>query len=320
MTNRYQLYCITEDDNITISQETPPIICPNDSRHDINLDSVIILDGVAGNGMLFGNGIDGSVTIEGKDVSLSEDMYFDNLTIDGANLYTNGYRVFVSSTTTFLNGGCIVANGTDANSRNGAMNGTNGVYASGTSGGTSSGSQVNGSPGETAAEFSIGGRGGSGGSGRNGITPLIGGNGGTTNDIPAQEGGFKLLYTPNGAMAARTLSGALICGGTGGGSGAGGGTALGGGGGAGGNVLFIASYRIDIIDGGFAANGGAGANGIGGNSGGGGGGGGGCVIIITTEGLDKRTISVSGGVGGLGTGTGSRGSNGNDGKIFVLLV
>ena len=53
--------------------------------------------------LVFGNGEDGDVTIS-ADTSLSEDMYYNNLTIDaGKTLNPNGWRVFVKNTLT-LNG------------------------------------------------------------------------------------------------------------------------------------------------------------------------------------------------------------------------
>lgn len=49
---------------------------------------------------LFGNGIDGDVTIS-TNVFLSRDMYYNNLTVDsGYTLFTNGFRVFVKGTLT----------------------------------------------------------------------------------------------------------------------------------------------------------------------------------------------------------------------------
>ena len=50
--------------------------------------------------LVFGNGEDGDVTIS-ADTSLSEDMYYNNLTVNsGTNLVTNGFRVFVKETLT----------------------------------------------------------------------------------------------------------------------------------------------------------------------------------------------------------------------------
>ena len=53
--------------------------------------------------LVFGNGEDGNVTIT-SDTSLTEDMYYSNLTIaEGATLNPNGFRVFVKNKLT-LNG------------------------------------------------------------------------------------------------------------------------------------------------------------------------------------------------------------------------
>ena len=47
---------------------------------------------------VYGPGTDGNVTITGT-VSLNRDMYYNNLTVlSGAQLDTNGYRVFVKDT------------------------------------------------------------------------------------------------------------------------------------------------------------------------------------------------------------------------------
>lgn len=64
-----------------------------------------------GNDSIYGNGGDGNVTIT-SNVTLSRDMYYDNLTINlGGFLNTNGYKVFVKNTFTH-NGGIGIPNGT----------------------------------------------------------------------------------------------------------------------------------------------------------------------------------------------------------------
>ncbi len=75
--------------------------------------------------MLFGNGEDGDVTIS-ADTSLSEDMYYSNLTIDsGKTLNPNGWRVFVKNTLT-LNGDLGVKESVASVSA-GSLSGTVGV-------------------------------------------------------------------------------------------------------------------------------------------------------------------------------------------------
>jgi hypothetical protein len=75
--------------------------------------------------MLFGNGEDGDVTIS-ADTSLSEDMYYNNLTIDsGKTLNPNGWRVFVKNTLT-LNGDLGIKESVTSVSA-GSLSGTVGV-------------------------------------------------------------------------------------------------------------------------------------------------------------------------------------------------
>lgn len=53
-----------------------------------------------GTDKVFGNGIDGNVTIS-TNTSLSRDMYYNTLTVDsGITLFTNGFKIFVKETLT----------------------------------------------------------------------------------------------------------------------------------------------------------------------------------------------------------------------------
>jgi hypothetical protein len=57
-----------------------------------------------GNNAVYGDGSDGDVVITGNPITLTSDMYYNNLTINsGAFLLTNGFRVFVKNTLT-ING------------------------------------------------------------------------------------------------------------------------------------------------------------------------------------------------------------------------
>ena len=68
-----------------------------------------------GNDSVYGMGNDGDVVIS-TNVSLTRDMYYNNLTIDnGFHLNTNGYKVFVKNTFT-LNGSIGVTAGTSISS------------------------------------------------------------------------------------------------------------------------------------------------------------------------------------------------------------
>jgi hypothetical protein len=62
----------------------------------------------AGNDAIYGNGMDGDVTISTDVTITSGDMYYNNLTITGTGfLRTNGFRVFVRNTLTINSGGQI---------------------------------------------------------------------------------------------------------------------------------------------------------------------------------------------------------------------
>lgn len=54
----------------------------------------------------FGDGSDGDVLIN-TETTLTEDKYYNNLTIDGVKLHSNGYKIYVKNTLEFKNGGWI---------------------------------------------------------------------------------------------------------------------------------------------------------------------------------------------------------------------
>ena len=92
-------------------------VLPEDEFGDLQFDGDLI----------YGHGADGDVTITG-DTSLSEDMYYNNLTINsGATLNPNGFRVFVKNTLT-LNGDLGIKE-TVASVTTGTLEGTVGVGA-----------------------------------------------------------------------------------------------------------------------------------------------------------------------------------------------
>lgn len=68
-----------------------------------------------GNDAIYGNGLDGDATVN-SDVTITSDMYYNNLTITGTGfLRTNGYRVFVKNTLTINSGGQIGIGPTSGN-------------------------------------------------------------------------------------------------------------------------------------------------------------------------------------------------------------
>ncbi len=95
---------------------------PEDEFGDVQFDGELV----------FGSGEDGDVTIT-TDTSLSEDMYYNNLTINsGATLNPNGFRVFVKNTLTLT--GDIGVKDTVTSVTTGSLEGTVGVGASVTDG------------------------------------------------------------------------------------------------------------------------------------------------------------------------------------------
>lgn len=297
--------------------------------------------------MYFGTGVDGDVIISSGIVTLTRDMYYHNLTIDGTGqLAVNGYRVYVSGTLDIsaasaaaiqaigLNGGSstgttagtqaasIVSNTIDTGQRGGAgVNGSNNV-------GTQATAVTTPSP-------------------ANGGTAGSGGAGGTGNSAG---GASRTAGTAANAMVASTfirdtLRGALLLlggGGGPGGSGAGGnGAAAGGGGGAGGSgggAIWISARTIFrgastavaafCACGGDGGNGGSPAGNDRGGGGGGGAGGGGVIYLFygeLTGATATNALDVSGGNGGNGgnaiggTGVGGNGGGGGSGgRIFLV--
>lgn len=102
-----------------------------------------------GNDDVYGPGINGDVVITGNPITLTSDMYYNNLTINsGAFLLTNGYRVFVKNTLT-ING--AIGLGTFTASVVGELSsdiGTNSISGIETA--------------STAIVYSVGGKGGGG--------------------------------------------------------------------------------------------------------------------------------------------------------------
>lgn len=294
----------------------------------------------------FGNGEDGDVVISAGVTTLTQDMFYNNLTIEGTGqLRTNGFRVFIKNNLTLLTNSAdaITLNGLDgatALTQAGASGGAG--YAAGTLGvATAGGAGATGVVGVGATALasagttpSNGGSSGAGGAGGNGGS----GAGGALRAAAASATPMDVArFTYDLVRGITLIQGGA--GGPGGGSGAGDGVNLGrggGGGGAGGGVLYMAARNI--VKGGstparsISAMGGRGGNGSSasaGNVGGGGGaaGAGGGYIYLAYETLSGPTVTdllnCSGGDGGnggngFGTGIGGNGGGGgNGGRIRV---
>jgi hypothetical protein len=103
------------------------------------------------NDEIYGNGLDGNVTISGT-ITLTSDKYYNNLTIPLGNvLLTNGFRVFVKNTA-IING--VIGIGSVSGNSNGSTNGTIVSPGSTVSTGTVSGNT------SSSISYRIGGQGG----------------------------------------------------------------------------------------------------------------------------------------------------------------
>jgi hypothetical protein len=253
----------------------------------------------------------------GVTVTLTQDMYYANLTIAaGGTLVTNGFRVFVKGTATI--DGQLSANGNDGVGQTAGTatntSGSLGLGAAGGVGGASGGGA--GSASSVGTQTMMGGRGGAGGKGSNNTTSA--GAGGNSSVPKASNGGVQIWNDVYNAIRGQNIGGTKLNGGCGGGGGGGGYATVGGGGGGGAGVVLLVANTISGT-GTISANGGAGADGSGSAGGGGGGGGGGAVVVIYNSiTMNLANITASGGTGGaVGTG-GIAGTAGNAGNVFLL--
>jgi hypothetical protein len=276
----------------------------------------------------FGDGADGDVTINTTGISISKEMYYNNLTVTSTGgLKTSGFRVFVKGTLTINSGGTIDDDGIAAGSGGatvaGGGLGTRGYLGGGSGGGgagrssTGAGGGAGAAPGNCSPNAAgLAPRGGSGGSAGGANT---GGTGGTNAFSPSQQKWITQAFLFSGRQSGGNFGGGS--GGGGGGTDITSGAASSGGGGGGAGIVWIAANTISN-SGTISAKGGTGANATsaGGIAGGGGGGGGGLVAIITRS-SSYGTVSAAGGVGGNGAGVGGgAGANGIDGVVSVRIV
>jgi len=237
-----------------------------------------MLDGIGIGSIIFGSGADGDQTL--SNTSLTRDMYFNNLTINGT-VHANGYRIFVRGTLT-INAPGVLHNG---GSHGGDTN-TGGAAGSGGATGTLGG----------------GGNGGSGtGDGTGETVPNA--IGGGANKPSAADGwidgefrGFDSL--PN-MFTGLGLTGTKLYGGDGGHAGGG------AGGGGGGGVLLVCAREI-VGNGLIHCNGGNGGQDPLNPDWGGLGGDGGYLLVITLR--CEATLSAN--AGGAGFAEGGTGRSG----------
>jgi hypothetical protein len=260
----------------------------------------------------FGDGHDGDVVLDDEFVTLTRDMYYNNLTLSGCLVYTSGYSVYVKETLT-CNGlfSVMGAYGTDANNSVAGHAGTTldytgNVFAKGGIGTDGADGVAANTVGDNATpvESNYYGNGGVGGA--NGVALNTGNGGwGWTDEWGHRAGGVtegtqgivrRLWHRPLNLdfmpTSPKIGGGQGGCGGSSGGGGQTGSGALSGGGGGGGQgagVCHIAAKTIVLPtwDGQIiyaqGGGGGKGGNAEAGSSGGGGGagcgGGGGWVVL-----------------------------------------
>lgn len=272
---------------------------------------------------LFGNGSDGNVTIAAGTTTLTRDMQYGNLTVNGT-LETNGFRVHVKGTLSGAGNVKTTAKDNDQSGGGVPFNAINGYYLSATNasqggaGGTAAGSN-----GQTHGfATTLGGVGGAGGTGSGGA----GGAAGAINNLTLTTTGVTSPSNlhPYQLWVGHGFNGTAITasynGGSGGGGGGGDGTS-GAGGGQGGGVVVVFAKDASGFTGTISANGGSGGVAAAGNRGGGGGGGGGFAALyagILPTG--SYTLTANGGAGGSGFGTGTAGANGAAGTTVAAVL
>lgn len=307
---------------------------------------------------LFGTGADGNVTLSSGVVSLTRDMQYANLTLNGTgSIVTNGYAISVLGTLDIsaAPAGAIQNNGTPGGDTTSNAAGAAGtiptanIYFTQAAGGKAGGlGAIAGQMAGNAATGLVriaGGRAGAAGAGGASGTGVAGGLGGAASNAtitapPLTPAGIDtwLIYSASGTPAQFYPSDTAASGGSGGGdaTNAGGG---GGGSGSGGGFVRIRARFIQrgtnttagIITA-TGARGGNGASRPSGNAGGGGSGSGtpgGAVLILTQSLLGTQipnAIDVSGGnsgTPGTGAGTGlggNSGAGGGNGTILLMVL
>lgn len=278
-------------------------------------------------GGVFGDGLDGDVTIAAS-APIAKDMYYNNLTIAaGQALATAGFRIFVRNILTMAAGSSITGNGAaGANADAGGAAGAAAVGATVGAGFIGAAGGLGAGVAGTNATTTGGGAGGASGAGTGGA----GAAGGTATAPNAAQGGPTaanvVQHAPN--MVTTALAGTAVAtvirGGAGGASGAGNAAAVVGAGGGGGGGVVVVAARSFVGTGTIQANGGAGGAGAAANIAGGGGGGGGGFVVTVANGTIPATITVqalggaAGAAGAGGGGAGAAGAAGNTTHIQLV--
>ena len=341
------------EDIVPTTDDTYDIGSSEKQFKDIYISGSLIGDSFAN----YGDGADGDL-VTSTDVTLTRDMFYDNLTIsDGDIIYPNGFRIFVAGTLSCLGTGKVASlggsggDGVDGAYQNSTLaGGTAGTAAqtagtipatsAGITGASSSGTGTNGGSG-SEIDRCIGNAnasdGGDGGTGTDSRTGGIGGVGGTVGTPPTTRPTtlitmMQIYDVVAGTIYVHTTIPRCGSGGSGGGwsgsSSARGGSG-GGSGGSGGVVMIIAKNILILNAGVIGGSGGDGGNGTSytGNSGGGGGAGGnGGLIFLKYKSATTINEDVSGGAGGAGGSSASGlpedspGESGSNGASGLLIT
>ncbi len=273
---------------------------------------------------LFGDGIDGDVTIS-SNTTLTADMFYNNLTIDTSSILSpDGFRIFVKETLTIESGSSIDASGGDGGDGTtgpavGGVGGTGsyttpvGPLGISYDGGDGAAGAVDGGDGD--GDNTRIGRGREGGDGGPASAQVGGAAGELFSDDLRLRPSVATLVIANIQTRADGIS--TFVGGTGGGGGAGeSGSDAGGGGGGGAGIVLISAASIDH-EGVISADGGDGGAGVL-TGAGGGGGGAGRVILIYHDKIGAGTLTNAAGIGDTGGGGGAGG--GVDGATAAAPV
>jgi hypothetical protein len=293
---------------------------------------------------LVGDCSDGNATISSGTTTLTRDMYYNNLTLNGTGVISvQNQRIFVCGTLDitaaaagafFANGGAGGTGGATGTAGSAGANTAVGTNLTGRAGGAGgAGGTAAGTEGAAATSGNAiscvtgtngsGASGAAGGTGASGAGGVIRGQSACT-AWPMRD--IAMWFTPQTGAGAQIFTAGSGAGGSGGGGDTTNSGAGGGGGGASGATIYVAAGTIatsvSTPAGVFSAKGGAGGNGgtpTVGNTGGGGGGGGGSggwAVIkwnartgVTVTNAIQTTAGTSG-TGGTGHGTGTNGNNG----------
>ncbi len=277
--------------------------------------------GLIPNAGMYGSGVDGDVTVSAGTTTLSRNMHYNNLTVNGTGrIDPNGFEILVKDVLTFGDACKISSIGMNASGFEGGLPTFPGTITGQGSGGNGAIDDLTGAGG-AAGTYTIGliGSGGAGGSGDAG--PPFGGTAYAAQT--AVQGGNSARIHQHYVMETRvyTVAASYVdLSGFGGAGGSGDGVAeIGGGGGGTGGAIIVKARRI-IGTGAIESVGGDGADGglAGGGTGGGGAGPGGTILVFCDSIDSSVTVQGVSGTPGLGQNGGTDGGAATNGPVLVM--